>query len=164
MSSSELYFARTTVRWRLLTRMVIISDTKLVAKSIVSEILTHAHKLAFDGGSHKSSQSSSDFSSQNNGRRVLHYLLVPRSPRHFTPAIVLLLAETDEGRRRTSKKDDAVREQEIRIAASGEGGGGLLRMVESQERLDEMCRDPGASVLVGEIMLYAEGGKLRLAC
>lgn len=39
------------------------------------------------------------------------------------------------------------------------GSGGLLKMIEMRDRLDEMCRDPGASVLVGEIMLYAEGGE-----
>ena len=136
--------------------LCLCSDTKLVAKSIISEILTHARTLAYDGGAHKSE------TTQNNGRRVLYYLLVPRSLRHFPPATVLLLSESDEGKRKTSKKDDDVREREIRSAASGEGGmgaGGLLRMIELRERLDEMCRDPGASVLVGEIMLYAEGGE-----
>jgi hypothetical protein len=68
------------------------------------------------------------------------------------------LAETDEGRNKTSKKDVDVREKEIRQAASE--GSGLLRLIGERERVDEMCRDPGASILLGEIMLYAEGGEL----
>lgn len=122
----------------------IFSDTKLLAKSIISEIVLHARTFAFDSHKH--------------GRRALLYLLVPRSPRHFTPATNVLLAETDAARARTSKKDADVREREIRAAAS-EGRGGLLHLAE--EKMDDMIRDPGASLLLAEILLYSEGGMLK---
>lgn len=112
-----------------------------MAKSVVSEITQHARTFAFDSHKH--------------GRRALLYLIVPRSPRHFPPATTVLLAETDASRARTSKKDADVREREIRTAAS-EGRGGLLHLAE--ERMDEMIRDPGTSLLLAEILLYADGG------
>lgn len=114
----------------------------MMAKSVVQEITQHASKFAFDSHKH--------------GRRALLYLLVPRSPRHFPPATTTLLAETDAGRARTSKKDPDVRLREIRAAAT-EGRTGLLKLAE--ERMDEMMRDPGASLLLTEILLYSEGGK-----
>lgn len=116
------------------------SDTKLIAKSLVSEIVSHAPTLYTTA----------------HGRRSLLYLLVPRSTRHFTPAQINILAETDEDKKRTSKKDDDVRRSEIRKAASEGLLGGLI---ENRERVEEMIRDPGGSLLVTEIMLYAEGGK-----
>lgn len=112
-----------------------------MAKSVVSEITQHARTFAFDSHKH--------------GRRALLYLIVPRSPRHFPPATTVLLAETDAARARTSKKDADVREREIRTAAS-EGRGGLLHLAE--ERMEEMIRDPGTSLLLTEILLYADGG------
>lgn len=66
-----------------------------------------------------------------------------------------MLAETDAASKRTSKKDKDVREREIRVAAT-EGRTGLLGFAEG--RMDEMCRDPGASLLLVEILLYSEGG------
>lgn len=109
-----------------------------MSKSVVPEITAHASTLAFD--SHKS------------GRRALLYLLVPRSLRHFTPATISLLAETDAARARTSKKDSELRVRELRVAASEP----LLNLI--AQRAEELCRDPGASLLVVETMLYTEGG------
>jgi len=121
-----------------------VSDTKMMTKSVVQEITQHASTFAFDSHKH--------------GRRSLLYLLVPRSSRHFPPATTALLAETDAARARTSKKDPNVRLREIRAAAT-EGRTGLLKLAE--ERMDEMARDPGAGLLLAEILLYSEGGKCR---
>lgn len=63
-----------------------------------------------------------------------------------------MIAETDNIRAKTSKKDSATRESEIRKAASEE----LLQFV--AENGAETARDTGGSLLVLEIMLYAEGG------
>lgn len=88
------------------------------------------------------------------GRRALLYLLVPRVSRHFTPAQSVLLAETDAVRARTSKKDEALRREEILKAASP----ALIELLENRKRAEEMIREPGGSLLVTEIMLYADGG------
>jgi pumilio family protein 6 len=66
---------------------------------------------------------------------------------------VSALAATDALRAKTSKKDEAVRRDEIRRAASP----ALLALVE--ERGVEMSRDPKGSLVVAEIMLFAEGGQ-----
>ncbi|KDQ16608.1 hypothetical protein BOTBODRAFT_30530 [Botryobasidium botryosum FD-172 SS1] len=123
----------------LFTALDVVDDTKLLSKSVVPEIVAHASDMSFT--SHKA------------GRRALLYLLVPRCPRHFTPASLKTLAEADPVRAQTSKKDPEVRAQEVRAAASE----GLLRSV--AEKGEEMIGDPGASLLVGEIMLFAEGDK-----
>jgi len=112
------------------------SDTKLLAKSLISPITSAAEKL------YTSSQ----------GRRSLLYLVVPRTRRHFTPAQIASLAETDDLRSRTSKKSPASREEEVRKAASED----LLRWVE--ESGETVIREPSGSLLVTEIMLHAEGG------
>jgi hypothetical protein len=112
------------------------SDTKLTAKSLVSDITTHAPTLI----------------NTPQGRRALFYLLVPRSRRHFTPAQIAIIAETDPIRAKTSKKSTVVREGEIRAAASE----GLLKFVADNGA--EAARDTGGSLVVLEIMLYADGG------
>jgi pumilio family protein 6 len=56
-------------------------------------------------------------------------------------------------RARTSKKDTGVREEEVRRAASE----GLLEFV--REEGARVGRETGGSLVVGEIMLYAEGGE-----
>jgi pumilio family protein 6 len=112
------------------------SDTKLVSKTLVSEMTGPATKL------YVSPQ----------GRRSLFYLLVPRTRRHFTPAQIASLAETDEIRARTSKKTVEVREGEVRKAASE----ALLAWVE--ENGADIIREPGGSLVVTEIMLFADGG------
>ena len=60
-----------------------------------------------------------------------------------------------KGTERTSKKDDKVRREEV-LKASSEG---LLALVEQPDKTEELIRDPGGSLLLTEIMLYAEGGK-----
>ncbi|EJT99624.1 puf family RNA-binding protein [Dacryopinax primogenitus] len=123
----------------LLTALDVVDDTKLLAKSIVSDITDLAPSLSFD--KHKL------------GRRVLLYLLVPRSPRHFPPPTLALLSETDAVSTKTSKKDPQVRRDEVRKAASGD----LISCVASKGV--EMMKDPGASLVVTEIMLFADGDK-----
>lgn len=86
----------------LFTALDVTDDTKLLSKSVVSEIISSAPKL------YTSVQ----------GRRALLYLISPRSRRHFTPAQIACLAETDEVRSRTSKKSPESREAEIRKSAS----------------------------------------------
>jgi pumilio family protein 6 len=86
------------------------------------------------------------------GRRALFHLLVPRTRRHFTPAHIATLAETDEVRTRTSRKDANIREEEVRKAASE----GLLEFVKDEGA--KVGRETGGSLVIAEIMLYAEGG------
>ena len=68
------------------------------------------------------------------------------------PVQIASLAETDEIRSRTSKKSPTSREEEVRKAASED----LIHWVE--ESGEALIRDPGGSLVVGEVMLYAEGG------
>ncbi|KAJ8592557.1 ARM repeat-containing protein [Rhizopogon salebrosus TDB-379] len=121
----------------LFTALDVIDDTKLTAKSLVSDIIAHASTLI----------------NTPQGRRALFYLLVPRSRRHFTPAQISIIAETDSIRGKTSKKSADVREGEIRTAASE----GLLKFIEDSGA--EAARDTGGSLVVLEIMLYADGDK-----
>ncbi|KAF9804283.1 hypothetical protein IEO21_09437 [Rhodonia placenta] len=113
------------------------SDTKLTAKSLVSDVISSATSL------YQSSQ----------GRRSLIYLVAPRTRRHFTPAQINLLAEIDSVRAQTSKKDSDVRCAEIRRAASD----GLLSWI--AENGAAISRDTGGCLVVCEVMLYAEGDK-----
>ncbi|EPS98150.1 hypothetical protein FOMPIDRAFT_1061485 [Fomitopsis schrenkii] len=121
----------------LFTALDVIDDTKLTAKSLVSDITAFAPEL------YVSPQ----------GRRALIYLVCPRTRRHFTPAQVANLAETDRTRARTSKKDDTIRAAEIRKAASD----GLLSWL--AESGATVAREPGGSLVVCEVMLYADGDK-----
>lgn len=116
------------------------SDTKLTAKSLVSDIISNAES----------------FVTSPQGRRSLFYLLVPRTRRHFTPSQIATIAETDTIREKTSKKDNVLRTTEIRQAASP----GLLKFVE--EKGAEVARDTGGSLVVLEIMLYSEGGQCQM--
>lgn len=121
----------------LFTALDVIDDTKLTAKSLVSDITTSASSLY----------------SSPQGRRSLIYLISPRTRRHFTPAQIALLAETDSVRAKTSKKDEKVRAEEIRKAASET----LVSWL--SEKTTEIVRDPGGSLIAGEIMLSLEGDK-----
>ncbi|KAK7045679.1 Pumilio y domain member 6 [Paramarasmius palmivorus] len=121
----------------LFTALDVIDDTKLVHKSIVAQM----------------SESASALVATPQGRRALFYLLVPRTRRHFTPAQISALAETDQARSATSKKDNHVREAEVRSSASE----ALLQWV--AENGAELSREPGASLVIAEIMLYADGDK-----
>ncbi|KIM72847.1 hypothetical protein PILCRDRAFT_829556 [Piloderma croceum F 1598] len=121
----------------LFTALDVIDDTKLTSKSLVSSITTAAPTLT----------------TTPQGRRALFHLLVPRTRRHFTPAQIATLTETDEVRARTSKKDTSIREDEVRKAASE----GLLEFVKDEGA--RVGRETGGSLVVAEIMLYAEGDK-----
>lgn len=87
------------------------------------------------------------------GRRVLLYLLTPRSKRFFMAQSQQLQEDTIVLSSKTSKKDKEVRRKELRIAISP----ALLELVANQG--EELLRDSGASLLVTEIMLNAEGGE-----
>ncbi|KAJ6535952.1 armadillo-type protein [Mycena vulgaris] len=121
----------------LFTALDVIDDTKLGIKTLVPEMTGPANKLC----------------ETPQGRRALLYLLVPRTRRHFTPAQIASLAETDEVRARTSKKTQEVREAEIRAGASE----ALIKWVKDKGGL--LLRETGASLVVAEIMLFAEGEK-----
>ncbi|TFK24592.1 puf family RNA-binding protein [Coprinopsis marcescibilis] len=121
----------------LFTALDVTDDTKLLSKTVVSEIIGGAKKL------YTSTQ----------GRRALLYLVAPRSRRHFTPAQIATLAETDEIRSRTSKKSPEIREAEVRKFSSE----GLIEWV--AQDASTLIRDPGASLIVTEIMLHADGDK-----
>ncbi|KAF9043743.1 ARM repeat-containing protein [Hymenopellis radicata] len=123
----------------LFTAIDVIDDTKLVLKTLLPEITPSLDEL------YLSSQ----------GRRVLLYLLVPRTKRHFTPAQNALIAETDEIRARTSKKDAESRENEIRTGASEV----LLAWV--AEKGETIAREPGGSLVVAELMLFGDGDKSK---
>ena len=68
------------------------------------------------------------------------------------PAQIASLAATDEIRSKTSKKSPKSREEEVRKAASED----LIQWVEKSGEV--LIRDPSGSLVVGEVMLYAEGG------
>jgi len=121
----------------LFTALDAIDDTKLTTKSIVSDIAASAPTLY----------------TTPQGRRSLIYLLAPRTRRHFTPAQISTLSSTDSLRAQTSKKDANLRTEEIRRAASES----LLAWVAKSGA--DVSREPGGSLVVCEIMLFAEGDK-----
>ncbi|KAK0450376.1 armadillo-type protein [Desarmillaria tabescens] len=123
----------------LFTAIDVIDDTKLVLKTLVPEITQAADTL------YPSPQ----------GRRVLLYLMVPRTRRHFTPAQITSITETDEIRSRTSKKDADIRQNEIRVGASEP----LLAWI--SENSEKISREPGGSLVIPEILLYAVGDKSK---
>ncbi len=87
------------------------------------------------------------------GRRVLLYLLVPRSSKYFIPSTITQLVATDEAASKTSKKNATTRREELRSAANE----GFIKL--AAEHGEEMIREAGASLLLTEIMLFAVGGK-----
>ncbi|KAF7324906.1 PUM-HD domain-containing protein [Mycena kentingensis (nom. inval.)] len=121
----------------LFTALDVIDDTKLLVKTLIPEITTPANTLV----------------ETPQGRRALLYLIVPRTRRHFIPAQIASLAETDELRAQTSKKAADVREAEVRAGASE----ALLAWVKQKGGL--LLRETAASLVVSEIMLFAEGDK-----
>jgi len=136
------------------------SDTKLIQKSLLIPLLS----------------SSSDIRtilSTPTGRRTILYLLVPRSTRHFTPALIRSISETDKTRDEVgeSKKDVEVRRKEIAEGAAGE----LVSFIEEsltskEEKGLEVVTGPALSLVTTEIMLYAEAtmqtkqGAIRALC
>ncbi|KIJ56454.1 hypothetical protein M422DRAFT_199136 [Sphaerobolus stellatus SS14] len=127
----------------LFTALDVIDDTKLTAKQLIAEIIPATPTATMP----------SSLLSSAAGRRTLLNTIIPRSTRHFTPAIISTLAVTDPIRALTSKKDEKARKEEIRAAASP----GLLALVKAKGV--EMSKDPKGSLVVSEIMLYAEGDK-----
>ncbi|CAE6443792.1 unnamed protein product [Rhizoctonia solani] len=122
----------------LFTIFDLVDDTKLVGKSLVTDITALSPSL-----------------SRTLARRVLLYLLVPRTPRHFTPALLRTISQTDFAQGTTSKKDPEVRRAELRAVASP----GMIKAIEDDA--EALVRDRGASVFVGEVMLFAEGDKSK---
>ncbi|QRV78698.1 pumilio homology domain family member 4 [Ceratobasidium sp. AG-Ba] len=122
----------------LFTIFDVVDDTKLVGKSLVTDITALAPTFA-----------------RTLARRVLLYLLTPRSPRHFTPALLRNIAQTDFAQGTTSKKDVDIRRSELRAAASP----GLVKALEDDA--EGLVRDRGGSVFVGEVMLFADGDKSK---
>jgi pumilio family protein 6 len=86
------------------------------------------------------------------GRRVLLYLLVPRSTKYFIPSTIQQLVATDLSAANTSKKNPGTRREELRAAANE----GFINL--AVQHGEEMLRDAGASLLLTEIMLYTTGG------
>ncbi|KZS89078.1 ARM repeat-containing protein, partial [Sistotremastrum niveocremeum HHB9708] len=124
----------------LFTALDVIDDTKLLSKSLIQPMTSTCPQLLLPSSASSAAT-----------RRSILYLLVPRSNRHFTPAIVNTIAETDSIREKTSKKDNELRRDEIRKFASPD----LLQFV--VEHAKELISDPGGSLVVGEIMLYSDG-------
>ncbi|CAE6355347.1 unnamed protein product [Rhizoctonia solani] len=122
----------------LFTIFDLVDDTKLVGKSLVTDITSLSPSL-----------------SRTLARRVLLYLLVPRTPRHFTPALLRIISQTDFAQGTTSKKDPEIRRAELRAAASP----GVIKAIE--DHAEALVRDRGASMFVGEVMLCAEGDKSK---
>lgn len=148
-------------RFAMLIKAV-YSDTKLLQKSLTS-IITQPATL-------------NTLVQTPQGRRAILYLIVPRSKRHFTVAQIKVLGETDAARDGggvtkggddasagggTSKKSPETRQAEVRKGASE----ALLKWVEEKGGelvMDEM--NPAGSLVVGEIMLYTEGGEPLFHC
>ncbi|KAJ3848631.1 armadillo-type protein [Lentinula lateritia] len=141
----------------LFTAIDVIDDTKLLQKSVAS-IITTPNTL-------------NTLVKSLQGRRAIIYLLIPRSRRYFTIAQIRALGDTDNARdgvgsvkqgngegatttgEGTSKKSPEVRQEEVRRGASE----ALLTWVEGQGA--ELIRGPAESLIIADIMLYAEGDK-----
>jgi len=121
----------------LFTALDIIDDTKLLSKSLISEITASANSIY----------------EKPQGLRALVYLLTPRSRRHFMPAQIVSLEETDSTRARTSKKDSEARATEVRKFASEP----LLQWIAGNG--SKVVREPKGTLVATEVMLYAEGDK-----
>ncbi|KAF5346526.1 hypothetical protein D9756_010027 [Leucocoprinus leucothites] len=121
----------------LFTALDIIDDTKLLSKSLISEITTSAN----------------DICEKPQGVRALVYLLTPRSRRHLMPAQIASLEETDALRAKTSKKDPEARMIEVRKSASE----ALIQWI--AESGVKVVREPRGSLVATEVMLYADGDK-----
>ncbi|KXN85890.1 Pumilio homology domain family member 6 [Leucoagaricus sp. SymC.cos] len=121
----------------LFTALDVVDDTKLLAKSLISEITTPADNIC----------------EKPQGLRALVYLLTPRSRRHLMPAQIASLEETDSIRSRTSKKDPEARVAEVRKFASE----ALLQWIADSGV--KVTREPRGSLIATEVMLYAEGDK-----
>ncbi|KAG8911883.1 pumilio domain member 6 [Tulasnella sp. 417] len=131
----------------LFTCLDAIDDTKTLISSIVNDVVSLAPKLVFPSSS-TDPTTTTDVAS---GRRSLIYLLLPRDPRYFTPALIRTIAETDDVIAQTSKKDAEVRKKEILTGASA----GLLKFVASEA--EKLVRDPAGSLVAADVVLHADG-------
>ncbi|KAJ3876172.1 armadillo-type protein [Lentinula edodes] len=141
----------------LFTALDVIDDTKLLQKSVAS-IITAPNTL-------------NTLVKSPQGRRAIIYLIIPRSRRYFTIAQIRALGDTDNARdgggstkqgngegatatgEGTSKKSPEIRQEEVRRGASE----ALLTWVEEQGA--ELAREAAESLIIADIMLYAEGDK-----
>ncbi|KAJ3893459.1 armadillo-type protein [Lentinula edodes] len=124
----------------LFTALDVIDDTKLLQKSVAS-IITTPNTL-------------NTLVKSPQGRRAIIYLLIPRSRRYFTIAQIRALGDTDNARDGgTSKKSPEIRQEEVRRGASE----ALLTWVKGQGA--ELAREAAESLIIADIMLYAEGDK-----
>ncbi|KAJ9128036.1 hypothetical protein QFC24_000327 [Naganishia onofrii] len=123
----------------LFTAFDVVDDTKMMGKAIIADIGQMAGELALD----------------KHGRKLLLYLLAPRSTRHFIPSTIAQLKQSDESAAKTSKKDKDIRRKELKAVMSPD----LLKLVEEQG--EQLLRDTGASILVTEILLTADGDKVK---
>ncbi|KAF8625336.1 hypothetical protein AX17_006878 [Amanita inopinata Kibby_2008] len=130
----------------LFTALDTIDDTKLLAKSVISPIISTLSTSVLG-------KNTAPLHATPQGRRALIHLLTPRTRRHFTPAQIALLAETDTIRDRTSKKPVDVREEEVKKAASPD----LVSWV--TETGESTVKETGGCLVIAEIMLYADGDK-----
>ncbi|XP_037070899.1 pumilio homolog 3-like isoform X2 [Pollicipes pollicipes] len=73
----------------------VVDDTRLVRKALLDEMMTNIV----------------DIVASEHGRKVVHYLLSPRSTVYFHPQLIATLAEGDQNS--TSKKDPEVRRREL---------------------------------------------------
>ncbi|KIO21755.1 hypothetical protein M407DRAFT_28681 [Tulasnella calospora MUT 4182] len=132
----------------LFTCLDTVDDTKTLVSSIVNDVVSLAPKLVFPSST--ADPSATDVAS---GRRSLIYLLLPRDPRYFTPALIRTIAETDEIIAQTSKKDAEPRKKEI-LAGAREG---LLKFVTSEA--EKLVRDPAGTLVATNVVLHADGDK-----
>lgn len=142
------------------------SDTKLLQKSLTSAITTPSTLATLLS------------SGTPQGRRAILYLIVPRTRRHFTPAMIEELRECDRARDGLSGKAQTGLDAEVNgeTPAAGATGGTSKKSAETRmeevrkgasesliqwvtDKGAEMVRDPGGSLVVAEIMLSADGGK-----
>jgi pumilio family protein 6 len=116
-----------------------LSDTKLMGKAFVSDIIELGPQLLED----------------KIGRRAVAYLLTPTSSKHFMPSTLASLAASASRAKElgTSKKDAAVRRSELLGYASE----GLLSLAASKGA--ELVADPPSGLILTEMMLYTSGDK-----
>ncbi|XP_032069833.1 pumilio homolog 3 isoform X1 [Thamnophis elegans] len=117
----------------LLAAFDCIDDTKLVKQLIISELNSNLAAVI----------------NNKYGRKVLLYLLSPRDPTYFSPAIIKILQQGDENSH--SKKDADVRHGELLEAISTP----LLQHLNAHA--EEMVMDKAAFIVVTGILKAAVG-------
>ncbi|XP_058024040.1 pumilio homolog 3 [Ahaetulla prasina] len=117
----------------LLAAFDCIDDTKLVKQLIISELNGNLAAVI----------------NNKYGRKVLLYLLSPRDPTYFSPAIIKILQQGDENAH--SKKDADVRHDELLEAVS------LPLLQHLSAHAEEMVMDKAAFIVVTGILKAAVG-------